>query len=172
LLPFLLPFIFFASFRFHIFFLLCFASIFFVSLQSTEIRGCFPFILLQNIFFTYFALLFLFAFLFRFVSLFLLRSASFPFRFACKIYVLLQRETSQTNPSVSLQSEINFAFVSISFALNRKQTAHPSRVDYRHELPRMADRAGSWRRPVQARIVLAWHTVLVGSKEKMKVCKV
>jgi hypothetical protein len=114
------------------FFSLCFASVFFVSLpyclfrfKAKKKEAVFPSKYLFSLIFA----VFLSLCFFRFVSLFSLRFASFPFRFACKIYCFdWKRNKRKTNPSVSLRSEKTFASVSFSFTSNRKRTAHPSRI--------------------------------------------
>jgi hypothetical protein len=65
---------------------------------------------------------------FCFASLFFFRLISLNFLFVSlmKSTVLIQREWSETSPSVWLRSEKNFTSVSHSFASNRKQTAHPN----------------------------------------------
>ncbi len=55
-----------------------------------------------------------------FTSLLLFYFASFPLRFANEIYCFVQGKTSETNLSVSLRSEKNFAFVLLCFVSNRK----------------------------------------------------
>ncbi len=109
------------------FFSLCFASVFFVSLQGQEKKeAVFPSFCFKIFFCAYFCFVsFALLLSFRFVLLFSLRFAPFPFRFICKIYCFASKQNKETNPSVSLWSEKNLASVSLSFALNRKRTAHP-----------------------------------------------
>jgi hypothetical protein len=99
-------------------FSLCFASVFFISLHfafvffySLQSKNKYRLFCPLFCFKSIFSLCF-----FRFTTFilfrFLLRFASFSFHFACDFYCLLQSETSDTNPAVSLRSIKNFASVS------------------------------------------------------------
>jgi uncharacterized membrane protein (DUF485 family) len=103
--------------------LLCFASVFFVSLQNEEKKR--PFSLFSLIFALFILLCF-----FRFVSLFSLRFASFPFRFACKIYCFASKRNKRNKPLSFASKRQEFRSVSLSFTSNRKRTAHPTWITF------------------------------------------
>jgi hypothetical protein len=117
----------------QVFLFIWFVSVFFFLLQYFSFR--FVSLLYFSFCFIFCFRIFLIAFFPFCVFLF----ASIRLRIGFKIFLLhflfnsymkstfsLQSETSETNPSVRFD-ENNFASVSLSFASNRKRTAHPTR---------------------------------------------